>query len=298
MRLGELKALVVDAASGWFNDRAPTMGAAIAYYTVFSIAPTVVLVIALAGFVYGEEAASGALYAELRGLMGEQSAAAVERLVESANRPQTGRVAAIVGLVTLLIGATTVFAELQSSLNVIWRAEPRKGSTWWLLLRTRLLSLSIVFVIGFLLLVSLVISAAISALGAFVNRYAGGTEAFLQAMNFVVSFGVVTVLFAMIFKLLPDRDIAWRDVWFGAAVTSMLFSIGKLGIGYYIGTSGIASSYGAAGTLIVLLVWVYYSAQILLFGAEVTRAWTERRGGKPPPAAHARSTDEGPAASR
>ena len=291
MTPGDLKNLVVDAAYGWINDRAPTMGAAIAYYTIFSVAPTVILIIAVAGFTYGEEAAAGALYRELRGMVGAESAATIQKLVESANQPRTGAVATAIGLITLFIGATTVFGELQSSLNVIWKAEPLKSSTWWILLRTRLLSLSLVFGIGFLLTVSLVVSAAISALGEFVNSFAGGTEFFLQSLNFVVSFAVVTVLFAMIYKVLPDRDIVWGDVWFGASVTSALFSLGKLLIGFYIGKSGVASSYGAAGTLIVLLLWVYYSAQIFLFGAELTRAYADRHGSKPPPAPHARATE-------
>ncbi len=270
--------LIKEAVSQWSEDFAPSMGAALAYYTIFSIAPLLVIAIAVAGFFFGQDAASGAIFAQLRGLVGDEGATAIQGLVKSASEPGKGAFAAIAGFVTLLLGATTVFGELQSDLDRIWDAPKQEKSGVWGLLRTRLLSFGMILGIGFLLLVSLVLSAGLSALSHFWDSWFEDWEFVLQAVNFLVSFGIVTGLFAMIYKILPRCAIAWKDVWVGAAVTSLLFSIGKLLIGLYLGKSSVTSGFGAAGSLVIVLVWVYYSAQIFLLGAEFTKAYAYSHG--------------------
>jgi len=270
--------LVKESVSQWSDDYAPSMGAALAYYTVFSIAPLIVIAVAVAGFVFGAEAARGEIFAQLRGVMGDDGAAAVQGLVKSAGEPGKGTFAAIVGVVTLLLGATTVFGELQSDLDRIWDVPKSTESGIRALLRGRLLSFGMILGIGFMLLVSLVLSAALSALARFWDSWFEGWEFVLQAVNFLVSFGIITGLFAMIYKLLPRCRIEWRDVWIGAMVTSLLFSIGKLLIGLYIGKSSVASGFGAAGSLVIVLLWVYYSSQIFLLGAEFTKTYAHRHG--------------------
>ncbi|HET7595404.1 MAG TPA: YihY/virulence factor BrkB family protein [Burkholderiales bacterium] len=260
------------------NDRCLTMGAAIAYYTVFSLAPMLILVIATAGLAFGQEAARGAIVRQFAGLMGREGAAALQAMIESASNTGAGIVATVIGVVTLLLAATGAFAEMQAALNVIWKAEPPKVNAVWGLIRQRLLSLSLILAIGFLSLVSLVISTALAAFGDYLTGALPGFEVILQALNFVVSFLVIAALFAMIFKLLPDATIAWRDVRFGALVTTLLFTVGKFLISLYIGSSSVASSYGAAGAFVIILLWIYYSAQIFLFGAEITRAYAESHG--------------------
>lgn len=278
---GELWQLVRDSGSAWIDDFAPSMGAAISYYTVFSIAPLLLIVIAVAGLVLGQESATGQIFAQLQGLLGSEGATAVESMVESASLSGKGFLATVVGVVTLIIGATTVFAELQSSLDRIWESPAaRNNEAIWTLLRTRLLSFGMILAIGFLLLISLVVSAALSALGAWWAPLFGGWEIFLQAVNFVISLVVVTVLFALIYKVLPRTKIRWHDVWIGAGATALLFALGKFLIGLYIGRSSVASGFGAAGSLVVLLVWVYYSAQIFLLGAEFTWVYARRYGSR------------------
>ena len=272
--------LVKESVSQWSDDYAPSMGAALAYYTIFSIAPLIVIAVAVAGFAFGAEAARGEIFAQLRGMIGDDGAAAVQALVKSASEPGKGTFAAIVGVVTLLIGATTVFGELQSDLDRIWDAPKSTESGIKALLRGRMLSFGMILGIGFLLLVSLVLSAALSALGQLFDSWFEGWEFVLQAINFVVSFGIITGLFAMIYKLLPRCKIEWRDVWVGSMVTSLLFAIGKLLIGLYLGHSGVASGVGAAGSLVVVLVWVYYSSQIFLLGAEFTKAYAHLHGSR------------------
>jgi membrane protein len=266
------------AIDAWVDDYAPSMGAAIAYYTLFSLAPLLLIVVSLAGIVFGPEAARGEIFAQLKDLLGEQGAAAAQGLLQSVNKPAQGLLATAIGLVTLVLGAASVFAELQNALDRIWRAPLRKGSGLWSLIRTRLLSFGMVLGIGFLLIVSLLASALIAAFG---KRYAnafGGWALVAEALNAAISFVVVTALFAMIYKILPRVRIGWRDVWIGAAVTALLFAIGKTLIGLYLGRSGVASGFGAAGSLIVLLVWMYYSAQIFLLGAEFTHVYAHARG--------------------
>jgi membrane protein len=269
--------LVTSAILGWVNDGCLTMGAAIAYYAVFSLAPMLILAIAIAGVVFGREAAQGAIITQLGGLMGRDGAAAVQAMIESASNTGSGTIAAAIGIVTLLLAASGAFGEIQTSLNAIWKAKPPKETTIRGIVRRRLLSLSLVIVVGFLLLVSLIISTALAALHDYMQQTMPGIGGLLQIANAVVSFAVITVLFAMMFKVLPDTRIAWSDVWLGAAVTTALFTIAKFLISLYIGSSDVASSYGVAGALVVILLWVYYSAQVLLLGAEITRAHSERR---------------------
>jgi membrane protein len=289
MRGSGMWPLVKMSVVSWRQDHASSMGAALAYYTLFSIAPVLIIVIAVAGFFLGPEAASGEIVIQLRGLLGDDGAAAVEGLIESASEPEEGLVATISSVLLLLLGATTVFAELQSDLDRIWRAEAAKTvSGWWSFLRTRLLSFGMVLALAFLLLVSLVLSAALAVLGNWWGGWFEGWAVLLEILNFVVAFAITTGLFALIYKFLPRAEIAWHDVWIGAAVTALLFAIGKFLIGLYIGRSGIASGFGAAGSFVVLLVWVYYSTQIFLLGAEFTWVYAHEYGsrrGKPRPGA-------------
>lgn len=277
-RLTKSRVLLIlqKAFSQFVDDKATTFAASLSYYTVFSIAPTLVIVLAVAGSFYAPEVVSGQLKAQLNQLVGPNGAEAIDAMMQSAVQKDAGFFPTIIGFIALLFGATGTFAELQAALNVIWRAKPRVTNGLLAFVRTRFLSFTIVLGIAFLLLVSLVISAALSALGSLTAEAWPGW----QVVNFVVAFTVVTVLFAMILKLLPDTPVEWRDVWFGAAITAALFNIGKLLIGLYIGKSAIASSYGAAGSLAVLLVWVYYSANILLLGAELTHAFSTVVGSK------------------
>ncbi len=267
------------AFNSWLNDYAPSMGAALAYYTVFSIAPLLLIVIAVAGLVFGQEAARGEIFAQLSGLMGTQGAAAVQGMLQAVNKPTEGIVATVIGIGLLVVGATTVFGELQDALDRIWRAPARaKNSGLFNMLRVRLLSFSMIMGIGFLLMVSLVASAALAALGKWWSPMFGAWESTAQVVNFVFSFAMVTVIFAMIYKIMPRARVQWRDVWVGAAVTALLFTVGKHLIGLYIGKSSVASGYGAAGSLVVVLVWVYYSAQIFLLGAEFTWVYARTYG--------------------
>jgi membrane protein len=257
---------------------------------VFSVAPLLLIVISVAGLVFGQEAARGEIFAQLSGLMGAQGALAVQGMLEAVNKPREGIIATVIGLALLVVGATTVFGELQDAMDRIWRAPARDtGGGIFGLLRVRLLSFSMIMGIGFLLIVSLVASAAIAALGKWWAPVFGGWEVLAQGVNFVVSFGMVTVIFAMIYKLMPRVKVEWRDVWVGAGVTALLFTVGKHLIGLYIGKSSVASGYGAAGSLVVVLVWVYYSAQIFLLGAEFTWVYAHQYGslrGKPQPQEH------------
>jgi membrane protein len=278
MRIWHLMRLSVAA---WIDDYAPSMGAALAYYTLFSIAPLFIIAIAVAGLFFGEEAARGEIVAQIQDLIGREGAVAVQALLTSANAPAKGLFATLVSVVTLLIGAATVFAELQSALDRIWRIPaPANPNGIWILLRTRLLSYGIVLGLGFLLLVSLLFSAALAAFGNWSSSFFAGRQGLLQAINFALSFATTTFMFAMIYKLIPRASIAWRDVLVGAAVTALLFEAGKTLIGIYLGTTGVASGFGAAGSLVVLLVWVYFSAQIFLLGAEFTWVYSHQYGSR------------------
>jgi membrane protein len=280
-----LWALLKDAGSEWLEDKAPRLGAALAYYAVFSLAPLLVIVTAIAGLVFGQQAVQGHLSTQIQGLVGPDGAKAVEAMVASANKPASGTLASVLGVVMLLVGAGGLFGELQDALNTIWEVQPKPGRGLLGILRDRFLSFSMVLGTTFLLLISLVVSAALAALGSLFGDWT--TSLVGQAVNLAVSFGVITLLFAMIYRYLPDATIAWRDVWFGAAVTAALFSVGKSLIGLYLGATGVASAYGAAGSLAVLLIWLYYSTQIFLFGAELTKAYANRFGGRIVPKANA-----------
>lgn len=281
MNIREVGALVKTSFSSWLDDYAPSMGAALAYYTMFSIAPLLLIVISTAGLVFGEEAVRGEIFGQLRDLMGDQGAAAVEGLLASVSEPEKGAAGAVVGTVLLLIGATTVFGELQNAFDRIWRAPGKdKNGGIWELLRTRLLSFGIILGIGFLMMVSLVFNAAVSALGKWWGGFFSGLEILVTSLNFIFSFVFTTAVFAMLYKFMPKVKIQWRDVWAGAVVTALLFTIGKTLIGLYIGKSAISSGFGAAGSLVVVLVWVYYSAQIFLLGAEFTWVYSHARGSR------------------
>jgi len=273
--------MIKATVKAWVDDYAPSMGAALSYYTLFSLAPLVIIVIAVAGMLFGQEAAQGEIVAQLRGIMGEQGAVAVEGMLRAAREPAKGVVATIVGLAMLLLGATAIFGELQSALDRIWRVPaPKEESGIWHLLRTRLLSFGLVLGLGFMMTVSLVVSTALAALGKWWGGWFQGWDVLLEILNFAVSFGIFTLLFAIIYKIMPRANIPWRDVWTGAAVTAFLFTIGKVLIGLYLGKSSLASGFGAAGSLVVLIAWVYYSAQIFLFGAEYTWVYANRHGSR------------------
>ena len=276
-RLHRWASLCEAAVYSWLDDRAPTMGAAIAYYMVFSLAPMLVMVIAIAGLAFGQKAAEGALFDGLADLVGPESAGAVQAMLRSASSTRTGILATVVGFGTLIIGATAVFSELQSALNVIWKAPASGGLRVWHLLKSRLLSLSVVLVIGFLLLVSLVISTALAAFSDYLDWILPGLATILHIIHLTLSFSLTTVLFAMMFKILPDNPVEWEEVWLGGAVAALLFTVGKHLISFYIGSSNMASTYGAAGALIIVLVWVFYSAQIFLLGAEFAKAHSDQR---------------------
>jgi membrane protein len=270
------------------NDQAPTLGAALAYYTIFSLAPLLVITISIAGLAFGREAAEGQIFDQLRGLLGEESGRAMQVIVQNASQePKTGVLATIIGFALLLFGASGVFGQLQTSLNAIWGVQPKPGRGILGIIHDRILSFGFILVVGFLLLVSLLLTAAISFAGQRFGEMIVGMEALVQLLNTILSLAVITLLFAMMFKFLPDAKIAWRDVWIGAFITALLFTIGKFALGVYLGRSGVASSYGAAGSLIVLLLWVYYSSQIVFFGAEFTQVYANRFGSHVSPANNA-----------
>lgn len=279
--LDAVGALLRDAALNWVRDYAQSMGAALAFYTIFSIAPLLLIVIAVAGLFFGEDAARGEIYAQLRDMLGSTGALAVQSLLESASRRAESVPAAAFGAALLFVGATTVFAELQDALDRIWRVPQRQRSAGlWGLLRARLLSFGMILGIGFLLVVSLALSAALRALSRWWDPDSHGFATFSGATEFGLSFLLVTAVFALIYKTMPHARIAWRDVGVGSGVTAALFLIGKGLIGLYIGGSGVTSLYGAAASLVVVLLWVYYSAQIFLFGAEFTWVYAHRHGSR------------------
>jgi membrane protein len=272
--------LLKTALVGWWNDRAMSLGASIAFFTVFSLAPMLLVAIAVAGLVFGREAAQGAIVAQLAGLTGGQTAAALEGMIASASSFDAGVIGLLIGVATFLLLATGAIIELQDNLNIIWRAKP--GQTFGIVafVRTRLLSLTLVVGFGFLLMVSLILDAGLSWVGTYLEASFSGVTVILRILNSAIAFGIAALLFAMIFKILPAVPLTWRDVGMGAAMTALLFTAGKFVIGYYIGKSGVASAYGAAASIITLLLWIYYSSLILLFGAEFTKAYAENRGSR------------------
>lgn len=273
--------LLRQVGAAWLDDYVPSMGAALAYYTMFSLAPLLLIVVSVAGMVFGEDAARGEIQAQLQGLMGEQGASAVQALLASVREPAEGLTATVVGLVLLLVGATTVFGELQDAMDRIWHVPGRQRPSGWLsLVRTRLLSFGMILAIGFLLVVSLVASATLAAMGRRWGPVFGHWQALVEGVNAVVSFGVVAVMFGLIYKVMPRQRVRFQDVWLGAVLAALLFTLGKSLIGAYIGRSGVASGFGAAGSLVVVLSWVYFSAQILLIGAAFSVAHARTFGPK------------------
>jgi len=270
--------MLKEAGNSFIEDMAPRLGAALAYYTVVSLAPLLVIVLAIAGFVFGDQAAQGRVQGEISSLVGEEGGKAVEQMVVNADRPKAGTVATVFGVAMLLFGASGLFGQLQDALNTIWGVQPKPGRGIMGIIRDRFLSFTMVLGTAFLLLVSLVISAVLSALESMLGEW--GASVLGQVFNLLVSTGVITVLFAMIYRFLPDAKIVWRDVWLGAALTAVLFTIGKYLIGLYLGKAGLASAYGAAGSLAVLLIWLYYSSQIFLFGAELTKVYANKFGSR------------------
>jgi membrane protein len=275
MKAKDFWLILKDTALGWYNDNAPRLGAALAYYAVFSLAPLLVLFVALVSQMFGRQAAEGQLQDQIQQAVGKQAGEAIQVMVANASQPGSGSAATILGVLMLIVGATGFFAELQSDMDIIWEVRPRPDRSYWDIIRDRLLSFTMVLGIALLLLMSLIITAALAAVGRFVgdSAWTGG-----QVANSVVSFILITLLFAMIFRFLPDVKISWKDVWLGAVVTSVLFVAGKFLLGLYLAHSTVSSAYGAAGSLAILLIWLYYSAQIFLFGAEFTKVQASRWG--------------------
>jgi membrane protein len=279
--------LLKDTFNEWNEDKAPRLGAALAYYSAFSIAPLVLLAIAAASLIFGPEAARGEVVDELKNTVGASVAEAVEQMLAEGHESGKGWAAAVLGVVTLLFGAAGVFGQLQDALNTVWKVAPKPGRGIMGIIHDRFLSLTMVLGTGFLLLISLILTAALSALNQFFSHFFSITPVFWQVINQLVAFAVITLLFAMIFRLLPDAQIAWRDVWMGAGLTAALFSLGKFLLGWYLGREGITSGFGAAGSLVILLLWVYYSSLLLLFGAEFTRVYAQQFGSGMRPAPNA-----------
>ena len=279
--------LLKESALEWSNDGASTLAAALAYYTIFALAPLLIIVISVAGLVFGQGQAQQELLDQITQAVGSDAAGIIRTMLTNTAQSGSGILGTIIGFAILIVGATGLFAQLQNALNKMWNVKPKPSAGILHMLMVRVLSLGMVLVIGFLLLVSLVLSAALSVVSNYFNGLLPGGDTFWQIVNFIVSTGIITLLFALIFKYLPDVKIAWRDVWVGAFVTALLFALGKFLIGFYIGTSSASSTYGAAGSLVVLLLWIYYSAQILLFGAEFTQVYGRHYGSRIQPAEHA-----------
>jgi membrane protein len=281
MNAAELWRLTKQALNAWVEDYASSMGAALSYYTLFSITPLLVIVISVAGLFFGAEAVRGEVFSQLASLVGDQGARAIEQTLQSAGTKQQGAVAAAISFLILVIGATTVLGELQNALDRIWRApETSKPGGFRAFVRSRLLSVMLILGIAFVLMVSLVASAILSALGKWWGSWFGGWEVLAHVLDLLLSFGLMTVLFAMIYKIVPRVRIRWHDVWVGAAVTALLFATGKVLIGFYLGRTAVASVFGAAGSLVLFMVWVYYSAQIFLIGAEFTWVYAHEHGSR------------------
>jgi membrane protein len=279
LTLGALGRIFRRALAGWWKDDVPRLGASLAYYTLFALAPILVVAISIGGLVFGAEAVRGEVVGQIQGLIGREGAEAVQAMLEGASRPAASIAATVAGIITFFIGATSAFLELQTALNAIWHVEPKTGGSYWrILVMQRVISFGLVVALGFLLVTSLLVSAALAAIHRYMGNAFPGIVVLWEALNVVVSLAVITLLFAMIYKVLPDVKLAWRDVWVGGLVTAGLFTIGKLIIGLYLGTTSVASTYGAASSVIVILVWVYYSAQVILLGAEFTRAYVDAFG--------------------
>ncbi|HAA32391.1 MAG TPA: YihY/virulence factor BrkB family protein [Cyanobacteria bacterium UBA8553] len=278
MNLKVIVGLLKETWKEWQEDKASRLAAALAYYTAFSIAPLFVIAIAIAAFVFGEEAAQGQIFGQLQGLVGTEAAKSIQALIVSSSKPTEGTIATLISIALLFFGASNVFTQLQDALNTIWEVAPKPGRGVKGIIKDRILSFGMVLGIGFLLLVSLILSTVLAGLGKYLGYVMPGLPFLSSILNFFLSFGVITLLFALIFKFLPDVKITWGDVGIGAVITALLFTIGKSLIGLYLGNSSVGSTYGAAGSFVVLLLWVNYSAQIILFGAEFTQVYANKYG--------------------
>ena len=277
------------AAMDWMDDKAPRLGAALAFYTIFSLAPLMTLAVTAASLWYTEnkEEAGHKVYAQMASVIGQESAKDLEKMLSQKGEEKQGLFTAISAGLMLLVGATGVFVQLQDSLNEIWEVKPKPGQGIMGFIRHRLLSFAMILAVGFLLLTSLLLSAALAAVGKYFAHLVGNMSWLFEVLNFAVSFGVITLLFAFMFKFVPDAKVAWKDVWFGAVVTSLLFTIGKFGLGMYLGKSSVVSTYAAAGALLIVLLWVYYTSQIVFYGAELTQAYAHALGREVLPSKHA-----------
>jgi membrane protein len=287
-----LLGLLKETYREWKDDDALQWGAALAYYSIFSIAPLLLITISVASLAFGREAVEGRLIEEIGGLVGPQAAGAIQTMIANASTTGSGVWGTVLGVLLMLLGASGAFAHLQKSLNHLWNVEARPGAGWKLMVRQRVAALGMVLVVALLLLTALVLSAAISALGSYAEEVLPMPAWALGLIDVAVSLVVITLLFAAIYKVLPDVEIEWREVWTGATVTALLFVLGKLAIGLYLGRSSVASSYGAAGSLVVLLVWIFYSSQLVFIGAEFTQVWARRRGTRIEPSAWAVRVEE------
>jgi membrane protein len=300
--MGEKKSIwqfVTTTINEWIEAEPFELAAALSYYTLFSLAPLLIIAIAVAGLAFGREAAQDQIVETLQGLIGQDSAQAIQGMIQASNnKPTTGIISSIIGLIALLFGAGGVVGQLQSSLNKLWEVTPKPGQGVWGFVRQRFLSFAMVLAIGFLLLVSLVVTAVLSSFTGMLSSFLGEATLIAHAADLLVSFGFTTLLFALIYKFVPDIRIQWRDVWVGAALTSVLFTLGKYLIGLYIGTSGVTSVFGAAGSLITVLVWVYYSALIFFLGAEFTKVYAAEYGSGVAPADNAQPVKTAPQSRR
>jgi membrane protein len=279
-----------ETGNRWLEHKDARLGAALAYYSIFSLGPLIVIAIAVAGLVFGAEAVQAQVFGALHGLLGDSGTQAIDAMLKGANRPREGLFATLLGVGTLVFAAVGVVVQLKDALNTVWEVETPPGSGTWRFVRTYIWSLAGVLSVGFLLLVSMLLTAALSALGKYIAPYL--PEATLQIAGFLASFAVIAIFFAMMFKWLPDAPIAWRDVWLGAILTAALFEVGKFLIGLYIGKQGLESTYGAAASIVVVLIWVYYSAQLVLMGAEFTNVYARRYGSRRREADRQRSEGE------
>jgi len=277
--------VVRDAFKDWGEDKASRLGASLAYYTIFSLGPLLLIVIAIASLVF--ENAEDQIVGTISSVVGKEGGDVIEQTIQNANKGGANIIATIIGIVTLLLGASGVFGQLKDALNTIWEVKPKPGLGLMATLKERFLSFTMVLGTGFLLLVSLVLNAAVAALGVFLNRFLPGGEIVGQVVNFVITFAVITLMFALLYKFLPDVKIGWSDVWVGAAITALLFALGQFALGLYLSFGDVGSSFGATGSLVVVLVWIYYSAQIFLLGAELTQVYTNRYGSHVQPAENA-----------
>jgi membrane protein len=287
MRLGQMKYLLKAAGREWSEDNASRLAAALSFYAAVSLAPLLIIVLGISGLVFGREAAAGQLVSEIQIFLGYQRAQIIQEIIASANKPTSGLVSTVIGTIILVLGASGVFSALQDGLNTVWDIKRKAGRGIIGMIKDQFLSFAMVFGIGFLLLVSLVISALLSALGRNLFGGASAPVIIVEVGNLILSFVFVTILFALMYKILPDVEIAWRDVWIGSAITAVLFTLGKLAIGIYLGRSTFADAYGAAGSFIAILVWIYYSAQILFYGAELTQVYANSYGSQIKPASDA-----------